>query len=80
MKNFGSNPNSNNTVRIYVPFFEMFINFYNDRELKTLDEGDIRVFLQHLIQRKLSNSYINQVINAIKFYYEEVLWGAPQIL
>lgn len=67
---------SNNTVRIYVPFFEMFINFYNDRELKTLDEGDIRVFLQHLIQRKLSNSYINQVINAIKFYYEVVL-GMP---
>jgi integrase/recombinase XerD len=64
---------SNNTVRIYVPFFEMFINFYNDRELKTLDERDIRVFLQHLIQRKLSNSYINQVINAIKFYYEVVL-------
>ena len=67
---------SNNTVRIYVPFFEMFINFYNDRELNTLDESDIRAFLQHLIQRKMSNSYINQVINAIKFYYEVVL-GMP---
>ncbi len=64
---------SNNTVRIYVPFFEMFINFYRDRELNTLDESDIRAFLQHLIRKKLSNSYINQVINAIKFYYEVVL-------
>lgn len=67
---------SKNTVRIYVPFFEMFINFYKDRELNTLDESDIRAFLQHLIQKKLSNSYINQVINAIKFYYEVVL-GMP---
>ncbi len=67
---------SNNTVRIYVPFFEMFINFYRDREVNTLDENDIRTFLQHLIQRELSNSYINQVINAIKFYYEVVL-GMP---
>lgn len=67
---------SNNTVRIYVPFFEMFINFYRDRALDTLDESDIRAFLQHLIQKKLSNSYINQAINAIKFYYEVVL-GMP---
>ena len=67
---------SNNTVRIYVPFFEMFINFYRDRELNTLDESDIRAFLLHLIQKKLSNSYINQAINAIKFYYEVVL-GMP---
>lgn len=67
---------SNNTVRIYVPFFEMFINYYKDKELHTLNEDDIRAFLQHLIQKKLSNSYINQVINAIKFYYEIVL-GMP---
>lgn len=67
---------SNNTVRIYVPFFEMFINFYSNRAINTLDEDDIRAFLQHLIQRKMSNSYINQAINAIKFYYEVVL-GMP---
>ena len=67
---------SNNTVRIYVPLFEMFINFYRDRDIMTLDESDIRMFLQHLIQKKVSNSYLNQVINSIKFYYEVVL-GMP---
>jgi len=67
---------ANNTVKIYVSFFEMFINHYKDRELHTLDETDIRKFLQTLIQRKLSNSYVNQAINAIKFYYEVVL-GMP---
>ena len=67
---------ANNTVRIYVSFFEMFINHFADRDLNTLDESDIRAYLQILIQRKLSNSYINQAINAIKFYYEVVL-GMP---
>lgn len=67
---------ANSTVRTYVSFFEMFINFHKDKELNTLDEGDIRVFLQNLIRKNASNPYINQAINAIKFYYEVVL-GMP---
>ncbi|MEE9363717.1 MAG: site-specific tyrosine recombinase/integron integrase [Cellulophaga sp.] len=67
---------ANSTVRTYVSFFEMFINHYKDKELNTIDESDIRAFLQKLIQRNVSNSYLNQAINAIKFYYEVVL-GMP---
>ncbi len=54
----------------------MFINQYKDRELNTINESDIRTFLQRLVQQRRSNSYINQAINAIKFYYEVVL-GMP---
>lgn len=67
---------ANSTVKTYVTFFELFINYHRDKELNTLDENDIRVFLQHLIQKKHSNSYVNQAINSIKFYYEVVL-GMP---
>lgn len=67
---------ANSTVKTYVTFFEMFINYHNDKELQEIDEADVRTFLQHLIQKKYSNSYINQAINAIKFYYEAVL-GNP---
>ena len=67
---------ANSTVRTYVNFFEMFINHYKDRELNTLDESDIRAYLQLFIQKNASNSYLNQIINAIKFYYEIVL-GMP---
>ncbi|MDT0606002.1 site-specific tyrosine recombinase/integron integrase [Croceitalea rosinachiae] len=67
---------ANSTVKTYVTFFELFINYHKDKELKELDEGDIRAFLQSLIQKKHSNSYVNQAINAIKFYYEVVL-GMP---
>lgn len=67
---------SNSTVKTYVTFFEKFINHYRDREINGLDERDIRLFLQKLIQQDKSNSYINQAINAIKFYYELVC-GMP---
>lgn len=67
---------ANSTVRTYVGFFEMFINHYKEKELNTINECDIRAFLQKLVHRKVSNSYLNQAINAIKFYYEVVL-GMP---
>jgi len=67
---------ANSTVRTYVSFFEMFINHFKEKELNTIDESDIRAFLQTLIHRNVSNSYLNQAINAIKFYYEVVL-GMP---
>ncbi len=67
---------ANSTVKTYVTFFELFINHYCDKELNELDEGDVRAFLQSLIQQNRSNSYVNQAINSIKFYYEAVL-GMP---
>ena len=62
-----------NTARTYIGLFEGFMNYYQDRELIGLDENDIRLYLQHLVQQQKSDSYLNQVVNAIKFYYEVVL-------
>lgn len=67
---------ANNTVRTYVSCFESFINHYRDVEPEYLNENDIRLYLQKLIQEEHSNSYINQAINSIKFYYEVVM-GMP---
>ena len=64
---------ANSTIKTYVTFFELYINFFKEKELIALNETDVRTFLQSLIQRNFSNSYINQAINAIKFYYETVL-------
>ncbi|TYA52669.1 site-specific tyrosine recombinase/integron integrase [Formosa maritima] len=70
---------SNNTVRLYVKLFEDFINYYFDKDIDHINEVDIREYLKHLIQSKRSNSYINQSINSIKFYYELVM-GMPNRL
>ena len=63
---------SNNTVRTYIQHFEKFINAHNETDLMRIDENDIRLYLQGLVQKGLSNSYLNQTINSIKFYYEVV--------
>ncbi len=64
---------ANNTVKTYVSCFEAFINHYRHIEPESINENDIRAYLQKLIQEGSSNSYINQAINAIKFYYEVVM-------
>lgn len=65
-----------NTARVYISCFEAFINTYKELDLIEIDEENIQSYLQLLIHQKRSDSYINQSINAIKFYYELVL-GMP---
>ena len=62
-----------NTARTYVLLFENYMNYYAQQELNELNEIDIRAYLQHLVQQNKSDSYLNQTINAIKFYYEVVM-------
>lgn len=67
---------ANNTVKTYVSCFEDFLNYYSNQDVNTLDENDVRNYLEYLIKMDRSDSYINQAINSIKFYYETVL-GLP---
>lgn len=62
-----------NTAKTYISMFEKFINYYKKEEnLMAINEEMILKYIQHLVQSKLSDSYVNQSINAIKFYYEVV--------
>ena len=65
-----------NTAKTYIACFESFINYYNQYKLLEIDEFMIRKYLQYLISKKFSDSYINQSINSIKFYYE-IVEGMP---
>lgn len=67
---------SNNTVKSYISCFEKFINHYPNIKIDQLNEKDVRDYILFLVRRDLSNSYINQAINSIKFFYEIVL-GMP---
>lgn len=64
---------SMSTANTYISFFERFINYYNDKPLSSIDENDIRNYLQELVQMNRSHSYLNQAVNSIKFYYESVM-------
>ena len=65
-----------NTCKVYISLFEKFINHYPDKNITALSEQEVRAYLQQLIRQNKSNSYINQSINSIKFYYEVVM-GMP---
>ena len=71
---------SENTLKTYVNSFQEFINYYKEIVPEKIDERMIIDFLRYLVlDRKVSSSYQNQAINAIKFYYEKVLRGDRKI-
>lgn len=71
---------SQNTIDSYSYMFRDFINYYADKELEDITEEEIVQYLQYLVtERKVSTSYQNQAINAIKFYYERVLGGRRKV-
>ena len=65
-----------NTAKTYIHLFEQFINAHPGTDPMKLDENDVHQYLQKLAASQRSDSYINQSINAIKFYYE-VVKGMP---
>lgn len=68
------------TIETYRSLFEEFINYYYRYDIDRIDESMIVTFLRYLvIERKVSTSYQNQSINAIKFYYERVLGGQRKV-
>lgn len=71
---------SESTLRSYKTLFEEFINYYHKFEIDRIDEKMIIAYLRYLVmERKVSSSYQNQAINAIKFYYERVLGGQRKV-
>ena len=68
------------TIKTYSSLFEEFINHYPLQPIENLDERKVIAFIQYLVlDRKVSISYQNQAINAIKFFYEKVQGGQRRI-
>lgn len=67
---------SENTIRTYKNLFEEFINYYHRYDINEITEQQIIEFLRYLVmERRVSPSYQNQSVNAIKYYYENVMRG-----
>ncbi len=65
---------SDSTKRTYISLFREFLTYFHDREPGEIQEPDVKQYLLHLINDKgVSDSYQNQMINSIKFYYEKVM-------
>jgi len=61
---------SANTVKVYTECMRVFLKFYNDRDATELTDTDvIRFNNDYILANKLSSSYQNQAVNAIKLFY-----------
>lgn len=65
-----------NTAQNYTSCFDRFVRHFPKQKLMEINESDIKNYLKGLVQRKYSDSFINQSINSIKFYYE-IVEGMP---
>lgn len=63
---------SPNTIRTYSTNLRNFLNF-TSKSISDLSPDDVRVFLHHLIGRKLSTAYINSTYSVCKLFYISVL-------
>ena len=65
---------SGSTIKTYVNYFAQFLAYYPDQDPKMLKKEEIIKFLLNgMKERHWSHSTQNQAVNAIKFYYENVL-------
>ncbi len=62
---------SPNTIKTYSESLQVFFTYFNDKEIKTIDNSDVVEFYKnYILERKLSISFQNQIINAIKLYFK----------
>jgi site-specific recombinase XerD len=61
------------TINNYCSAFKEFIHFNRDKQLDAMKQADIEKFMLYLAdERKVSISYQNISLSAIRFYYEKV--------
>lgn len=65
---------STHTIRNYKNWFMVFLNYFPDRKPSTITKYEIMDFLvTYRKSEKWSSTTQNQLINAIKFFYEKLL-------
>jgi len=60
------------TVKQYSRYFNLFLNYFNQNDPRTIQKTEIEKYLVVLLTKGASESAMNGVISAIKFYYETI--------
>lgn len=63
---------SRKTIKAYLHYNKKFLN-YARKSPKEITNEDIKRYLEYLANRQVSNATLNLVINALKFYYTQIL-------
>ncbi|MEW5675792.1 site-specific integrase [Flavobacterium enshiense] len=72
-KHLRSKRYSENTVNTYLDALKSFLIFYNDRPIASISNEDVIHYNnEYILKNKLSASFQNQIVNAIKLFFRIV--------
>lgn len=64
---------SPNTVKTYAEALQIFLLFYNEKEVSKINNEDVvNFYSEYILQKGLSSSFQNQIVNAIKLYFKTI--------
>lgn len=69
---------SYNTIKTYVRYFRHYLQHIGASRIEQLEKGEMINYFDIWVEKGVADSSINQLINAIKYYYEKVL-GRPRM-
>jgi len=64
---------SPNTIKTYTEALQVFLTFFNDKEVSKINNQDVvNFYSSYILEKNLSISYQNQIVNAIKLYFKTI--------
>lgn len=64
---------SQNTIGTYTDALKLFLKFYNNKAVETIDNQDLINFNnRYILSNNLSVSFQNQVVNAVKLFFSTI--------
>ncbi len=64
---------SQNTVKTYTEALQTFLLYFNEKIVKDINNQDVITFYNdYILIKKLSSSFQNQIVNAIKLYFKTI--------
>ena len=64
---------SQNTIKTYVEALNVFLKYFSHKKISEISNSDIVEFNNdYILKNKLSSSYQNQMVNAVKLFYGTV--------
>lgn len=68
------------TIRVYLNATKQLFMRFAEKHPNDIRTEDIETFQHELAtERKASNSYLNQIVNAVRYYYKDVLGDAGRV-
>jgi integrase/recombinase XerD len=62
-----------NTIKTYTDALNSFLRFFNTKTIADFETNDLIIYNnEYIIKHTLSNSYQNQIVNAIKLFFKSI--------